>query len=174
VLDIGPSSNDGAEYHHAEGQQGHGRDRAAKPQDLTVGDDNDGQVLEDGVDWDGEILQGLGSGVDHANEQERDWEPFLGLVGLVVTIRDLAGSLAGFDRNNAEGGLFEVETVSKDEPDLVYTCIGLVCVLPNSGRDVIGQELQRTCTSKRKKFKLKPVPDRTNLLVKVIRMEAPQ
>ena len=74
-LDIGPSSNDGTEDHQTEGEQSHGGDAAAEPEDLTVGDDNDGQVLEDGVHGNGEELERLGAGIDHAHEQQRDREP---------------------------------------------------------------------------------------------------
>ena len=74
-LDIGPSSNDGTEDHQAERKQGHGGDAAAEPEDLTISDNNDGQVLEDGVHGDGEELERLGAGIDHAHEQQRDREP---------------------------------------------------------------------------------------------------
>jgi len=48
-LDISPRSNDGAEHHEAERQQKQRSDVAAEPPDLTIGDDDDGQVLEDSV-----------------------------------------------------------------------------------------------------------------------------
>ena len=74
-LDVGPGGNDGAEHHQAEGQQAERGDAAAEPEDLSIGDDDDCQVLEDGVDRDGEELEGLGARVDHADEEERDGEP---------------------------------------------------------------------------------------------------
>jgi len=76
-LDISPGGNDGAEHHQSEGQQGEGRHAAAEPEDLAVCNDDDGQVLEDGVDGDGEELEGLGAGVDHADEEQRDGEPWV-------------------------------------------------------------------------------------------------
>lgn len=76
VLDICPSGDDGADYHQSEGEESHGRDGAAKPEDLAICNQNDGQVLEDGVYWNGEELEGFGAGVDHANEEERDGEPY--------------------------------------------------------------------------------------------------
>ncbi len=76
MLDVGPGGDDGAENHQAEGEEGHVGDRATEPEDLTIGDQNDGQVLEDGVDGDGEELEGLGAGVDHADQQKRNGEPY--------------------------------------------------------------------------------------------------
>jgi hypothetical protein len=75
VLDICPCSDEGRENHETKGEEGGSGDTAAEPQNLTVGDQDDGQVLENGVDGDGEVLQGLGRRVDHANEEERDGEP---------------------------------------------------------------------------------------------------
>ena len=76
VLDIGPGSNDGGENHETEGEKSHAGDAAAEPQNLAVGNQDDGQVLEDGVDGDGEVLQSLGRGVDHADKEDRDGEPW--------------------------------------------------------------------------------------------------
>lgn len=77
VLDIGPGGDDGGEDHEAEGEEGGWGDGAAEPEDLSVCDDDDGQVLEDGVDWDGKELECLGGGVDHADEEEGDWKPWV-------------------------------------------------------------------------------------------------
>lgn len=68
-LDIGPRSNDGAKHHQAEGEQGQGGDAATEPEHLSVRDNDDCQVLEDGVDRHGEELQGLGARVNHADEK---------------------------------------------------------------------------------------------------------
>jgi hypothetical protein len=75
VLDVGPRGDDGAEDHEAEGEERHGGHRAAEPEHLAVGDQDDGQVLKDGVDGDGQEFQRPGAGVDHADEEERDGEP---------------------------------------------------------------------------------------------------
>lgn len=75
VLDISPSGDERAENHQAEGEEGQVGDRATKPEDLSVGNQDDGQVLEDRVDGDGEELKSLGSGVDHADQEQRDGEP---------------------------------------------------------------------------------------------------
>lgn len=75
MLDVGPGGDDGAENHQAEGEKGHVGDRATEPEDLTIGDQNDGQILEDSVDGDGEELEGLGAGVDHADQQKGNGEP---------------------------------------------------------------------------------------------------
>lgn len=76
MLDVGPGGNDGAENHQTEGEEGHVGDGATEPEDLTIRNQNDGQVLEDGVDGDGEELEGLGAGVDHADQQKRNGEPY--------------------------------------------------------------------------------------------------
>jgi hypothetical protein len=68
MLDISPGSNDGTQHHEAEGEERHAGDGAAEPEDLAIGDQDDGQVLEDGVDGDGEEAEGPGGGVDHADE----------------------------------------------------------------------------------------------------------
>lgn len=75
MLDVSPGGDDGGEDHEAEGEEGGWGDGAAKPEDLSVCDNDDGQVLKDGVDWDGEELEGLSGGVDHADEEEGDWKP---------------------------------------------------------------------------------------------------
>jgi hypothetical protein len=83
-LDVGPGRDDGAEDDEAKGQQ-HERGHApAEPQDLAVGDDDDGQVLEDGEDGHREELQGLVARVDLAHEQDRDGEPWF--IDLVLNI----------------------------------------------------------------------------------------
>lgn len=76
MLDIGPRRNNGAEDHQTKREEYHGRNRSAKPEDLSVGDEDDCQVLEDCVYRDGEKLQRLCARVDHTDEEERDWEPY--------------------------------------------------------------------------------------------------
>jgi len=75
VFDVSPGGNEGAENHETEREQGHSSHGAAKPQDLTVGDKDDGQVLEDSVYWNGKELERLGAGINHANKEESDREP---------------------------------------------------------------------------------------------------
>ena len=75
VLDIAPRRDDGGEHDESEGEERHGRDAAAEPEDLAVGDQDDGQVLEDGVDGDGEVFDCPGCCVDHGDEEEGDGEP---------------------------------------------------------------------------------------------------
>jgi hypothetical protein len=77
MLDVRPSCNDGAEDHQAEGEESHGCNRTAEPKHLAIGDKDDGQVLEDSVDRDGEELERPGTRVDHTNEEECDGEPCL-------------------------------------------------------------------------------------------------
>lgn len=78
--DITPSSNDGGHDHEHEGAECHAGDASAKPQNLTVGDQDNRQVLENGVDGDRQKLQSLGRGVDHDHKQQSNGEPLLGLV----------------------------------------------------------------------------------------------
>jgi hypothetical protein len=78
MLNVGPGGDNGAENHQAEGKESHVGDGATEPEDLTIGDEDDGQVLEDGVDGDGEELESLGAGVDHADQQKGNREPYQG------------------------------------------------------------------------------------------------
>ena len=119
VGDVRPGCDDGAEDHEAEAQQGHARDGSAEPQHLAVCDQDDGQVLEDGVDGDAEELQGLAAGVDHADQQQGDGEPFPRLVGVeVAEFRDAHG-LERLDCDDADDALCDV-VVSE-----VFLCVFL-------------------------------------------------
>ena len=75
VLNVCPSCDDRAEDHKAESEERHAGNRAAEPQNFTIGDQNDGQVLEDSIDGDGEKLEGLGAGVYHDNESQGYGKP---------------------------------------------------------------------------------------------------
>ena len=75
MLNVCPSCNDGAEDHQTEGEESHGCNGATKPEHLTVRDQDDGQVLEDGVDGDREELERPGTCVDHTDEEESNREP---------------------------------------------------------------------------------------------------
>jgi len=94
VLDVCPRGNDGRENHETKGEEGDSSDVAAEPQNLAVCDQDDGQVLENGVDGNGQVLQGLGRGVDHADEEERDGEPLLRFIAVEVSVGDDAGGFA--------------------------------------------------------------------------------
>lgn len=76
ALDISPGSNHRAQNHETERREGDGCDGTTKPENLAIGNGDDGQVLEDGVDRHGEVLQSLGACVDHTNEDERNWVPW--------------------------------------------------------------------------------------------------
>lgn len=69
MLDIGPRGDERTEDHETEREKGESRDGATEPQDFSIGNQDDGQVLEDGVHRNGEILKRLGAGVDHANQE---------------------------------------------------------------------------------------------------------
>jgi hypothetical protein len=70
--------------------------------------EDDGQVLEDGVDGDAEELQGLAAGVDHADQQEGDGEPFSRLVGVEVAELCNAHGLECLDCDDADDALCDV------------------------------------------------------------------
>lgn len=57
MLDIRPGRNHGAENHQAEGEKCHSCNSATEPENLSVSNQDDSQILEDRVDRDGEILQ---------------------------------------------------------------------------------------------------------------------
>jgi hypothetical protein len=75
MLDICPGCDNGAENHQTEREEGHGGDGATEPQHLSVCDENDSQVLEDGVDGNREKLERPSARVDHADEEKGDGEP---------------------------------------------------------------------------------------------------
>ena len=66
-LDVRPGRDHGREHHEPEGEESHPGDAAAKPEHFAVRDEDDGQVLEDGVDGDREELERFRRGVDHAD-----------------------------------------------------------------------------------------------------------
>lgn len=75
MLNIRPSSNDRAENHKSEGKKGRGCDASSEPQNFSVCNDNDGQILEDCVDWDGKELERFSTGIDHTNEEKGNGKP---------------------------------------------------------------------------------------------------
>jgi hypothetical protein len=76
ALDIRPGGDDRAEHHEAEREKRERADAAAEPEYFSVGDDNDGKVLEDGVDWHRQKLERLCACVDHGDEEDRDRKPY--------------------------------------------------------------------------------------------------
>ena len=105
VLNVRPCRDHRTQYHQAEAQQLHTRHAASEPEDLAVCDEDDGQVLEDGVYRDGEELESFGRGVDHANEEQRDGKPFAGLVDVEVAEGDEGGLFAALNRDDADNAL---------------------------------------------------------------------
>ena len=49
VLNVCPSCNDRAENHQSEGEESHAGHRAAKPKNLAIGNQDDGQIFEYGI-----------------------------------------------------------------------------------------------------------------------------
>lgn len=76
MLNICPSCNDRAEHHEAEGEKRHASDGATEPEDLSIGDQDNCQVLEYSIDWNREELKSFGAGIDHDNEGEGHGEPW--------------------------------------------------------------------------------------------------
>lgn len=74
---IGPCGDDGAEHHQTKGEKGKTRHRTTEPQHLSVRNEDDSQVLEDGVNGDREELKRLGTGVDHTNQKQSNREPYI-------------------------------------------------------------------------------------------------
>lgn len=105
MLNVGPGGDDATHDHEAEGEQSHRSDRPAEPQDLAVRDQDDGQVLEDGIDGNGEELQRLAACVDHANEAQRDGEPLARLVAVEGAEGYEPCRLGRGDSHDAHGGL---------------------------------------------------------------------
>lgn len=96
---------DRGEDHQKEGTQGHGSDGATKPQDLTVSNQNDSQVLENGVNWNRQKFQSLGRGVDHGDKQESNRHPLLSLIRVERAVVDDAQSLQSTDGSNTDSTL---------------------------------------------------------------------
>lgn len=99
------TSNDRGKHHQNEGTQGHGGDLTTKPQHFTVSNQDDGQVLEDGVDRDGQVGDGLGGSIDHGHKEQSNWEPLLGFLGVELSVGDDVGGLQGTNDNDTGGGL---------------------------------------------------------------------
>lgn len=101
------TSQDGGEDHQEERTQNHVGDLSTEPQDLTVSDQDDGQVLEDSVDRDRQALQSSGASVDHGNKHKNDRHPLLGLILVEWTVGDdvqgLQGSNDGSTRHALDG-----------------------------------------------------------------------
>ena len=67
VLNIGPGSNDGTQEDEAEGKECKTGHRATEPEHLAIGRDDNGQVLEDGVNGNGEKLDCFAACIDHTD-----------------------------------------------------------------------------------------------------------
>ena len=110
-------------HHEAKRDQGQARNGAAEPDEFAIGDEDDGEILKDGVDGDGEVLlrceigstagggakrasetiaharaglcthEGLGARVDDRDEKEGDREPFARVVLVQVAEGDELGAV---------------------------------------------------------------------------------
>ena len=76
MLDVSPRCNDRARNHQSEGEECHGGNGTPKPENLSICDQDSRQILEDGINGNGKVLQGLGAGVDHADKKEGDGKPY--------------------------------------------------------------------------------------------------
>lgn len=113
------------EDHQQKGAQGHCGDLTAKPQNFTVGNQNDGQVLEDGVNWNRQVHQSLRGGVDHSNEKKSNRKPLLGLILVELSVSDdteLLQSADGENTNNTLDGQEEKVQVEAVTRKNVFVC----------------------------------------------------
>lgn len=62
---IGPSSDNRGKDNDDKGEESERSDLTTKPNDFTVSNEDDSDILKDGEDWNGEVLHGLGRGVNH-------------------------------------------------------------------------------------------------------------
>lgn len=133
VLNICPSCNNRAEDHQAKREKGHARNRSTKPEHLAVGDQDDRQVLENGIDRDGEKLKRLCAGVNHHNEGQGYGKPcivvnfgdnstpsgvptFPCLIGIEVSISDYPKTLTSLDSNHTHYRLIPVSYPVNPKP----------------------------------------------------------
>lgn len=77
MLNVGPCGDDGAHNHESKGEQGKTGDGATEPEHLTVGNEDNRQVLENGVYRNRKKLEGLGASVDHADQKQGDGKPYI-------------------------------------------------------------------------------------------------
>ena len=106
----------------SKGEECHVRHGTTKPEDFAVRDENNGQVLEYGVNGDGKVFERPGRGIDHADEEEGDGEPYftskpcrcpriplvrtlLGLIAVEIPVCDDTRALAARDGNDADNRL---------------------------------------------------------------------
>lgn len=75
MLDVCPSRDDRTQDHESEGEKGHWCDRAAEPKNLAVCDQDNRQILEDGVDGNRQKFESFCTGIDHSDEEYGYWEP---------------------------------------------------------------------------------------------------
>lgn len=115
------TSQDGGEDHQKERTQNHMGNLSTEPQNLTISDQDDSQVLEDGVDRDRQASQGSGAGVDHSHKHENNRHPLFCLILVEWTVGDdvqgLQGSNDGSTRHALDGQKQEaiVEILGKHE-----------------------------------------------------------
>jgi hypothetical protein len=66
MFDVGPRGNDRAQNHKSEGKQSEASNGPTEPEHLSVGDEDDRQILENGVYRDREKLKRFGARIDHS------------------------------------------------------------------------------------------------------------
>lgn len=114
-------SKNRGEDHQQERTQSKVGNLTAKPQDLTVSNQNDSQVLENGVDRDRQVNQGLRGGVNHGNKENRDGKPLLSLIRVKLSVGndvELLQGANGEDTNNTLNGQkkkIQVKTVARED-----------------------------------------------------------
>jgi len=76
MLNIRPCCNDGAEDHQPKGEQGHRCDGSTEPEHLTICNEYNCKIFENGVHRNRKKLQRFCARVDHTNKEERNWKPW--------------------------------------------------------------------------------------------------
>src|SRR2546421_10074083 len=75
MLDACPRRDDGTQADESKGEKSQWCDRAAEPKNLAVCDQDNRQILEDGVDGNRQIFESFCTGIDHSDEEYGYWEP---------------------------------------------------------------------------------------------------
>lgn len=77
MFDVGPGGDNRTKHHQAKREKRKTGHRATEPQHFSVGNEDDGQVLENGVDRDRQELERLRTGVNHTDQEQSDRKPYI-------------------------------------------------------------------------------------------------
>ena len=105
--DVRPGSNDGRQDHQGKGEESEHGHASSEPNDLAICNEDNGKILEDGVDGNVEVLECLGSSPDRENKQGRDGSPCSCVAITPLAQFDESGALCCDDTAYAYDGLDE-------------------------------------------------------------------